>query len=146
MVKGITEKTMEKDIIHPKKDRKDTDTGANPNLFGVLPPLPYNHPDGGSVQPEVLPYLVFQIPLVGEVKKLLVVDKGDKGWGPGGGLGHIVDAQPFSLVGGGLNLGGGVGQHIVEPPGGFCALTYSTVSNSLSSRCPVLAEINTKGT
>jgi len=73
-------------------------------IFRSLPfylppfPLPENNPDRRFVQTGFLPQLVNQVPFVGKMDGLGVVDKAnDRGWF-GGYLGGIVKLDAFAAV------------------------------------------------
>lgn len=85
------------------------------------PPLPDGDADGGAVQTEDLPDLVFQIALIGEVEQPGVVAENDEMGRLGAGLGHVENLQAATLIRRRLHPGGGVGEDAVQRASGDAA-------------------------
>lgn len=85
-----------------------------PAVFSLFP---YQDADGSRIKLKLGADLVFKIPLVGKVEQLGPVAEENEGRRFGRSLGTVVDFQPLSLVGRGLDTGSGIGKHVVEPAG-----------------------------
>ena len=87
----------------------------------VFSSLAHNDLYRSTGKTEGLPYLVLDIPLVREVEKVGTVTENNKRRRLCRSLGNVIEFKALALVGRGLHLRGGVGEHIVEHTGGNSA-------------------------